>query len=182
MEIQASRARARVGPNGEAVLLVDQDRSKWDMLLVRRGLDALERAEALVVEGARPGKYLLQAAIAACHARAGTAAATDWLRVAALYAALARCAPSPIVELNRAVAASMAFGPGAGLAIVDPLRADAALANYPSLPSVRADFLAKLGRFGEARAEVERAASLTKNARERALFLARAAAYARERH
>jgi len=179
MEIQASRARARSGPNGEAVLLLDQDRSAWDALLVRRGLDALTRAEALATGGAGP--YLLQAAIAACHARAREAIDTDWTRIAALYAALMRVAPSPVVELNRAVAASMAFGPAAGLAIVDPLRADPALAQYPFLPSVRADFLAKLGRFAEARAEVERAAALTKNARERSLFLERAAAYARER-
>jgi RNA polymerase sigma-70 factor (ECF subfamily) len=178
MEIQASRARARSGPNGEAILLLEQDRSQWDALLVRRGLDGLARAEALAVDGAGP--YLLQAAIAACHARAGEAADTDWIRIAALYAVLMRVAPSPIVELNRAVAASMAFGPAAGLAIVEPLCADHALANYPFLPSVRADFLAKLGRFAEARIEVERAAALTKNARDRALFLERASAYARE--
>jgi RNA polymerase sigma-70 factor, ECF subfamily len=178
MEIQASRARARSGPNGEAILLLDQDRSQWDALLVRRGLDGLARAEGLAANGAGP--YLLQAAIAACHARAREAADTDWTRIAALYAALLRVAPSPIVELNRAVAASMAFGPAAGLALVDPLCADPALANYPFLPSVRADFLAKLGRFVEAQAEVERAAALTKNARERALFLERARAYARE--
>ncbi|HWO10721.1 MAG TPA: sigma-70 family RNA polymerase sigma factor [Polyangiaceae bacterium] len=177
MEIQASRAGARSGPNGEAILLLDQDRSRWDALLVRRGLDGLARAEALAANGAGP--YLLQAAIAACHARAREAADTDWTRIAALYAALMRVAPSPIVELNRAVAASMAFGPAAGLAIVDPLCADRALVNYPFLPSVRADFLAKLGRFAEAQAEVERAATLTKNARERALFQERASAYAR---
>jgi RNA polymerase sigma-70 factor, ECF subfamily len=198
MEIQASRARARSGPNGEAVLLLEQDRSLWDGLLVRRGLEGLARAEALVESrsasvpssasgavppGPRPhgpGPYLLQAAIAACHARASTAADTDWSRIAALYAALGHVAPSPIVELNRAVAVSMAFGPALGLAIVDPLCADPSLFDYPFLPSVRADLLAKLGRFGEARAEVERAASLTKNARDRALFLERAAAYARQ--
>lgn len=178
MEIQASRARARSGPNGEAILLLEQDRSQWDALLVRRGLDGLARAEALAESGAGP--YLLQAAIAACHARAREAADTDWTRIAALYAALMRIAPSPVVELNRAVAASMAFGPAAGLAIVEPLCTDPALASYPFLPSVRADFLAKLGRFAEAQAEVERAAQLTKNARERSLFLERASAYARE--
>jgi RNA polymerase sigma factor (sigma-70 family) len=178
MEIQASRARARSGPNGEAILLLEQDRSQWDSLLVRRGLEALERAESLTPAGAGP--YLLQASIAACHARARGAADTDWPRIAALYAALMRVAPSPIVELNRAVAAGMAFGPAAGLAIVDPLCADDALATYPFLPSVRADLLAKLGRFAEAKAEVERAAALTRNARERALFLDRAAAYARD--
>jgi RNA polymerase sigma-70 factor, ECF subfamily len=178
MEIQASRAGARSGPNGEAILLLDQDRSRWDALLVRRGLEGLARAEALADSGAGP--YLLQAAIAACHARAQEATDTDWTRIAALYAALMRVAPSPVVELNRAVAASMAFGPAAGLAIVEPLCAEPALATYPFLPSVRADFLAKLGRFAEAQAEVERAAALTKNARERTLFLERARAYARE--
>lgn len=179
MEIQASRARARSGPNGEAILLLAQDRSRWDLLLVRRGLDALARAEALARGGAGP--YLLQASIAACHARASEASDTDWPRIAALYAALMHVAPSPIIELNRAVATSMAFGPAAGLAIVDPLCTDPALAHYPFLPSVRADFLAKLGRFAEARTEVERAAALTQNARERALFLERATQYARER-
>jgi RNA polymerase sigma-70 factor, ECF subfamily len=178
MEIQASRARARTGPNGEDILLLDQDRSQWDALLVRRGLDGLARADALAPNGAGP--YLLQAAIAACHARAREAADTEWPRIAALYAALMRVAPSPIIELNRAVAASMAFGPAAGLSIVDPLCADSALLNYPFLPSVRADFLARLGRFAEAKSEVERAASLTKNARERTLFPERAAAYGRE--
>jgi RNA polymerase sigma-70 factor (ECF subfamily) len=177
MEIQASRAQARVGPNGEAILLPDQDRSKWDMLLVRRGLEGLARADALV-EG-RPGPYVLQAAIAACHARAAHSADTDWARIAALYAALAESAPSPIVELNRAVAVAMAFGPAAGLSVADPLLEDPALRDYPFLPSVRADFLAKLGRFAEAKAEVERAAALTKNERERAMFLERAASYAR---
>jgi predicted RNA polymerase sigma factor len=178
MEIQASRAQARRGPNGEAILLLDQDRSRWDTLLVRRGLEALARAESLAPGGA--GRYLLQASIAACHARVREAQGTDWPRIVALYSALMHVAPSPIVELNRAVAASMAFGPAAGLAIVDPLCADAALASYPFLPSVRADLLARLGRFAEARAEVERAAALTRNARERTLFLERAAAYARE--
>jgi predicted RNA polymerase sigma factor len=178
MEIQASRERARRGPNGEAILLLQQDRSEWDALLVRRGLDGLARAEALVQQA--PGPYLLQAAIAACHARASDASETDWPRIAALYAALMHVAPSPVVELNRAVAAGMAFGPAAGLSIVDPLVADPALASYPFLPSVRADFLAKLGRFSEARTEAERAAALTKNGRDRALFLERAESYARE--
>jgi RNA polymerase sigma factor (sigma-70 family) len=177
MEIQASRARARVGAGGEAVLLPDQDRTKWDTLLVRRGLDALARAESLVRE--RPGPYLLQAAIAACHARARTAAETDWARIAALYDALAQIAPSPIVELNRAVAHAMTFGPEAGLAIVDRLAGEPSLREYPFLPSVRAEFLANLGRFAEARAEIERAVALTKNARERAKLLERAASYAR---
>jgi RNA polymerase sigma factor (sigma-70 family) len=176
MEIQASRARARSGPNGEAILLLEQDRSTWDALLVRRGLEALARAEALATQG--PGPYLLQAAIAACHARAGTAADTDWSRIAGLYEELGRVAPSPIVELNRAVAAGMAFGPAAGLAIVEPLSADPALREYPFLASVHADLLAKLGRFADAGAEVERAASLTKNARDHRLFLERAARYA----
>ena len=176
MEIQASRARARSASDGSAILLLDQDRSRWDALLVRRGLEGLTRAEVLLRNG--PGPYLLQAAIAACHARAPTADATDWPRIATLYAALAHVAPSPIVELNRAVAASRAFGPEAGLAIVEPLLAEPALSDYPFLPSVHADLLAKLGRFAEARAEVERAASLTKNVPERALFLERAAAYA----
>lgn len=178
MEIQASRARARSGPNGEAILLLEQDRSLWDALLVRRGLEGLARAESLV-QGSL-GPYLLQASIAACHARALEAADTDWPRIAALYAALMHVAPSPVVELNRAVAAGMAFGPAAGLAIVEPLRTDPALSIYPFLPSVRADLLAKLGRFSEARAEVEHAAALTKNARDRALFLDRAVTYARQ--
>jgi RNA polymerase sigma-70 factor, ECF subfamily len=179
MEMQASRVRARTGPNGEAVLLPDQDRKKWDPLLVRRGLEALARAEALALPGTRPGPYLLQAAIAACHARAARAEDTDWPKVAALYETLARVLPSPIVELNRAVAAGMAFGPEVALAIVDPLLDDPSMVDYPFLPSVRADFLAKLGRLEEAKAEVERAAALTKNAQERSLLLARAAAYAR---
>jgi RNA polymerase sigma factor (sigma-70 family) len=174
MELQASRARARTGPSGEPILLADQDRSLWDMLLLRRGLEALGRAESLAT---RPGPYLLQAAIAACHARASSVDETDWPRIAVLYGALSHVAPSPIVELNRAVAASMAFGPEAGLAIVEPLSRDPAMVSYPFLPSVRADFLAKLGRFEEARREAERAALLTKNARERAMFLERAERY-----
>ena len=177
MEIQASRLKARVGPGGEPILLLDQDRGRWDQLLVRRGLAALERAEQLA--GAL-GPFALQAAIAGCHARARTAEDTDWTRITALYDALAQLTQSPVVELNRAVAYSMAFGPAAGLEIADKLMSEPALENYHLLPSVRADFLAKLGRFGEARKEVERAASLTRNARERALLLARAAAWARE--
>ena len=171
MEIQASRAAARVGPSGEMVLLLDQDRARWDQLLIRRGLNALKRAEDL---GGAGGPYALQAAIAACHARALTAADTDWQRIAALYGALAQRMPSPVVELNRAVAVSMAFGPEAGLGIVDALTAEPSLANYHLLPAVRGDLLAKLGRADEARAEFTRAASLTKNARERALLLERA--------
>jgi len=173
MEIQASRLRARIGPSGEPVLLLDQDRARWDQLLIRRGLAALDRAEAL---GVAPGSYALQAAIAACHARARTGAETDWVRIAALYEALARLTPSPVVELNRAVAVAMAFGPAAGLELVDALTAEPLLAGYHLLPSVRGDLLAKLGRADEARAEFERAASLTRNARERELLLARAAA------
>ncbi|HZN28362.1 MAG TPA: DUF6596 domain-containing protein, partial [Xanthobacteraceae bacterium] len=173
MEIQASRLRARIGPSGEPVLLLDQDRARWDQLLIRRGLAALERAEAL---GVAPGSYALQAAIAACHARARTGAETDWVRIATLYEALARLTPSPVVELNRAVAVAMAFGPAAGLELVDALTAEPLLAGYHLLPSVRGDLLAKLGRADEARAEFERAASLTRNARERELLLARAAA------
>jgi RNA polymerase sigma-70 factor (ECF subfamily) len=172
MEIQASRAAARVGKTGEPVLLLDQDRSRWDRLLIRRGLAALARAEAL---GGARSPYALQAAIAACHARARVSWETDWVRMAALYAALAQVTPSPIVELNRAVAVGMALGPAAGLAIVEPLMAEPSLANYHLLPSVRGDLLAKLGRRAEARAEFERAASLTKNAREKQLLLARAA-------
>jgi RNA polymerase sigma-70 factor (ECF subfamily) len=177
MEIQASRTRARVGPTGEPVLLDDQDRNQWDPLLVRRGLEGLARADAVVRD--RPGPYFLQAAIAACHARATTADETDWPRIAALYDALVQVAPSPIVELNRAVALGKALGPQAGLAVVDRLINDPALRDYPFLPSVRADLLASLDRFDEARTEVERAATLTRNARERALFLERAACYAR---
>jgi len=173
MEVQASRLRARVGSSGEPVLLLDQDRSRWDRLLVRRGLAALDRAERL---GGARGPYALQAAIAACHARAGTAADTDWRRIVALYDALAQLAPSPIVELNRAVAVGMAFGPQAGLAIVDSLNAERSLSTYYLLPSVRGHLLAELGRFSEARAEYARAASLTRNARERDLLLKRAAA------
>jgi RNA polymerase sigma factor (sigma-70 family) len=172
MEIQASRLPARIGPEGEPVLLLDQDRARWDHLLIRRGLAALERAESL---GGRPGPYLLQAAIAACHARARTAAETDWRRIVALYDALVATAPSPVVELNRAVAVAMAFGPAAGLELVDTLTSEPSLKGYHLLPSVRGDFLAKLGRLDEARAEFERAASLTKNARERDLLLKRAA-------
>jgi RNA polymerase sigma-70 factor (ECF subfamily) len=173
MEIQASRLRARVGPAGEPVLLLDQDRGRWDRLLINRGLAALERAEALVDS---LGPYTVQAAIAACHARARTAEETDWVRIAALYEALARLTPSPIVELNRAVAVSMAFGPAAGLEIVDELTSEPSLQSYHLLPSVRGDLLTKLGRNDEARSEFERAASLTRNVRERELLLERAAA------
>jgi RNA polymerase sigma-70 factor (ECF subfamily) len=175
MEIQASRSRARVGPSGEPVLLLDQDRSRWDHILIGRGLAALERAEKL---GGALGSYALQAAIAACHARARTPDETDWARIVALYDALARLMPSPVVELNRAVAVGMASGPAAGLELVDALISEPSLAAYHLLPSVRADFLAKLGRFDEARTELERAASLTRNARERDLLLERAAACA----
>jgi RNA polymerase sigma factor (sigma-70 family) len=176
MEIQASRAGARIGPSGEPVLLLDQDRTRWDRLLVRRGLASLERAEAL---GGALGPYALQAAIAACHARAGTAAETDWARIAALYEALVRLKPSPVIELNRAVAVAMAFGPAAGLELVDALTSEPSLASYHLLPSVRGDLLAKLDRADEARAEFERAAALTRNVRERTLLLGRAAACAR---
>lgn len=171
MEIQASRTRARLGPTGEPILLLDQDRARWDQLLIRRGLAALKRAERL---GGSLGPYALQAAIAACHARARAAAETDWERIAALYDALAELAPSPVVELNRAVALSMAFGPAAGLGLVDALTEEPSLKSYHLLPSVRGDLLAKLGRFEEARAEFERAAVLTRNTRERELLLARA--------
>jgi RNA polymerase sigma factor (sigma-70 family) len=176
MEIQASRLRARVGPDGEPILLLDQDRARWDQLLIRRGLAGLARAEALggALAGP-PGPYLLQAAIAACHARARQAGDTDWARIAALYAGLAQVAPSPVVELNRAVAVGMASGAAAGLALVDRLAAEPALKGYHLLPSVRGDFLEKLGRREEARAEFERAAGLTRNARERRLLLDRAA-------
>jgi RNA polymerase sigma factor (sigma-70 family) len=173
MEIQASRLRARVGPSGEPVLLLDQNRARWDRLLITRGLNALARAESL---GGALGPYALQAAIAACHARARTADETDWRRIAALYDALAQLAPSPVVELNRAVALSMAFGPAAGLEAVDAIAGAKALAGYHLLPAVRGDLLAKLGRADEARRELERAASLTQNARERELLLSRAAA------
>lgn len=175
MEIQASRSRARVGPRGEAVLLPDQDRARWDHVLIRRGFAALERAEQL---GGARGPYALQAAIVACHARARTADATDWPRIAAIYDELALVTPSPIVDLNRAVAVGMAQGPAAGLELVDALTAEPSLKTYHLLPSVRGDLLAKLGRSDEARAEFERAASLTRNARERELLLGRAAAIA----
>jgi RNA polymerase sigma factor (sigma-70 family) len=173
MEIQASRLRARTGRSGEPVLLLDQDRARWDWVLVGRGLAALERAEAM---GVALGPYALQAAIAACHARARTADATDWARIAALYDALAQVMPSPVVELNRAVALSMAFGPAAGLAVVERLAAEPALRDYHLLPSVRADLLLRLGRGEEAREQFLRAASLTRNARAQARQLARAAA------
>jgi RNA polymerase sigma factor (sigma-70 family) len=179
MEIQASRARARVGPRGEAVLLLDQDRSLWDVTLVHRGLAAAARAEETA--GGRHGPYFLQASIAACHARARAAADTDWRRIVSLYDELARVAPSPIVELNRAVAVGMAFGAAQGLAVTEALVRDEALRDYPFLPSVRADLLAKLGRFAEAKVEVERAAALTQNSRDRALFLERATKYAGEK-
>jgi RNA polymerase sigma factor (sigma-70 family) len=172
MEIQASRARARVGPGGAPVLLLEQNRARWDQLLIRRGLAALERAERL---GGGLGPYVLQAAIAACHARARTPEETDWARIVALYDALAELAPSPVVELNRAVAVGMAFGPAAGLELVDELASEPALAGYHLLPSVRGDLLAKLGRREEARAEFERAAALTRNAPVRELLLQRAA-------
>ena len=173
MEIQASRSGARTGPSGEPILLLDQNRARWDQLLIRRGLAALERVEKL--SGTR-GPYALQAAIAACHARARTAEETDWARIAGLYDELAQVSPSPVVELNRAVAVAMAFGPAAGLEIVDMLSAEPSLETYHLLPSVRGDLLAKLGRFEEARAEFEHAASLTRNARERNLLLERARA------
>ena len=176
MEIQASRMGVRTGPAGEPILLLDQNRALWDRLLIRRGLAALERAEAL---GGEPGPYALQAAIAACHARARTPAETDWARIAALYGELARVVPSPVVELNRAVAIAMAEGPAAGLELVDALRSEPSLERYHLLPSVRGDLLAKLDRFDEARAEFERAASLARNRRERTLLLERAAACAR---
>ena len=178
MEIQASRLGARVGPAGEPVLLLDQDRSRWDRLLIRRGLAALERAERL---GGAMGPYALQAAIAACHARATTAAETDWPRIVALYDAVAQLAPSPVVELNRAVAVGMAFGPAAGLDLVDALVPEPSLKAYHLLPAVRGDLLRKLGRPEEARAEFERAASLTENVRERELLQRRAAECAAER-
>jgi len=177
MEIQASRLRARTGTAGEPILLMDQDRSRWDHLLVRRGLGALERAETLCAEaGGALGPYTLQAAIAACHARARTPGETDWKRIVALYDGLAQLAPSPVVELNRAVAVAMAYGPQEGLALVDAIAAEPALRGYHLLPSVRADFLLKLGRLDEARGEFERAASLTRNSREIRLLLDRAAA------
>jgi RNA polymerase sigma-70 factor (ECF subfamily) len=178
MEIQASRSRARVGPSGAPILLFEQNRAHWDQLLIRRGLAALDRAETLLAEklSKARGSYVLQAQIAACHARAHTPEETDWPRIVALYGALAQLAPSPVVELNRAVAVGMAFGPEAGLELVDALTADRSLAKYHLLPSVRGDLLKKLSRFDEARAEFERAASLTRNARERDLLLERARA------
>ena len=175
LEIQASRSSARTGPNGEPVLLLEQDRGRWDRLLIRRGLAALERAERL---GGALGPYALQAAIAACHARAAAAADTDWPRIVALYDALVALTPSPVVQLNRAVAVAMAFGAAEGLAIVDVLVEEGALRSYHLLPAVRGDFLTKLGRFAEARAEFDRAAALTRNERERALMNARASACA----
>jgi RNA polymerase sigma factor (sigma-70 family) len=175
MEIQASRIHARVGPRGEPILLLDQDRTRWDLVLIRRGLAALQRTEQL---GGGLGPYALQAAIAACHARARTASETDWERIAALYDALAQLMPSPIVELNRAVAVAMAFGPSAGLEIIDAIASEQSLKAYHLLPSVRGDFLFKLGRHAEARSEFQRAASLTQNAREREFLLGRAQACA----
>jgi RNA polymerase sigma factor (sigma-70 family) len=177
MEIQASRLHARAGPRGEPILLLDQDRARWDQLLIRRGLVALERAEKL---GDALGPYTLQAAIAACHARARIASETDWHRIAALYDALAQLMPSPVVELNRAVAVAMAFGPAAGLELIDALISEPSLRAYHLLPSVRGDFLFKLGRFTEAQAEFERAATLTQNARERELLLERASVCSRK--
>jgi RNA polymerase sigma factor (sigma-70 family) len=171
MEIQASRSRARVGPSGEPILLLEQNRALWDQLLIRRGLAALDRAEKL---GGARGRYALQAAIVACHARAVTPEETDWVRIAGLYQALATLAPSPVVELNRAVAVAMAFGPQAGLDLVEALTSEPTLQGYHLLPSVRGDLLVKVGRVGEARSEFERAASLTRNARERELLLERA--------
>ena len=177
MEIQASRLHARVTPAGEPILLLDQDRSRWDQLLIGRGLAALTLAQQIIAQfGAHPGPYVLQAAIAACHARAATADQTDWPRIATLYAELNRLTPSPIIELNRAVAVSMASGPAAGLSIVDTLAAESSLRTYHLLPSVRGDLLFKLGRHNEARAEFERAASLARNAREQTLLLTRAQA------
>jgi RNA polymerase sigma-70 factor (ECF subfamily) len=173
MEIQASRLRARAGPRGEPILLIDQNRALWDRLLIQRGLRALARGEAL---GETRGPYLLQAAIAACHARAVTAADTDWVFITALYDELARCLPSPVVELNRAVAVAMAYGPAAGLELADRLAAQGALASYHLLPSVRGDLLVKLGRYEEAHGEFERAATLTQNMRESRLLRDRAAA------
>jgi predicted RNA polymerase sigma factor len=183
MEIQASRSKARVGPSGEPILLFEQNRAHWDQLLIRRGLAALDRAEKLLAENQRGeklgdarGSYVLQAEIAACHAGAHTPEETDWPRIVTLYEALAELAPSPVVELNRAVAVGMAFGPEAGLELVDALTAERSLAKYHLLPSVRGDLLKKLSRFEEARSEFERAASLTRNARERDLLLDRARA------
>ena len=176
MEIQASRSRARVGPSGEPVLLLDQNRSHWDQLLIGRGLTALRRSQEL---GGTRGPYALQAAISACHARARTPQETDWKQIVELYGELARVAPSPIVELNRAVAMGMAYGPAAGLELIEVLVDEPSLKSYHLLPTVRGDLLAKLGRFEEARVEFERAASLTRNAREQNLLMARAAKCAR---
>lgn len=178
MEIQSSRSRARVGPAGEPILLLDQNRARWDQLLIRRGLTALGRAEALGVRG----PYVVQASIAACHARARAAADTDWKGIATLYAELARLTPSPVVELNRAMAVAMAFGPAAGLELVDALTSEPSLERYHLLPSVRGDLLARLGRYGDARPEFERAASLTRNTRERDLLLSRARSMSHEGH
>jgi predicted RNA polymerase sigma factor len=178
MEIQASRSQARVGPSGEPILLFDQNRARWDQLLIHRGLAALDRSEKLRAgnDGGQQGPYALQAAIAACHARARTPEETDWAQIVALYAELARLAPSPVVELNRAVALAMAFGPAAGLELVDALASEPSLESYHLLPSVRGDLLKKLGRLDEARAEFERASALTRNTRERELLIGRARA------
>jgi predicted RNA polymerase sigma factor len=179
MEIQASRFGARTGPSGEPILLLDQNRARWDQLLIRRGLAALDRAETLAAaSGHVPGPYSLQAAIAACHARARSADETDWSRIVELYDALARIAPSPVVELNRAVALAFAVGPAAGLERVDALASEPSLGKYHLLPGVRGDLLVRLGRHQEARGEFERAASLTRNVREREMLLARARACA----
>jgi predicted RNA polymerase sigma factor len=180
MEIQASRSGARTGPSGEPILLLDQSRARWDQLLISRGLAALTRSEKLRAgnDDGRQGPYALQAAIAACHARARTSEETDWAQIVALYSELARLTPSPVVELNRAVALAMAFGPAAGLELVDALTSEPSLENYHLLPSVRGDLLKKLGRIDEARAEFERAASLTRNTRERELLIGRARACA----
>ncbi len=187
MEIQASRSRARVGPSGEPILLLDQNRAHWDQLLIRRGLAAIDRARELRSEklypgklGSAPGPYLLQAEIAACHARARTPEETDWARIVEFYDTLSRTTPSPVIELNRAVAVGMAFGPAAGLELADALTGEPSLKSYHLLPTVRGDLLKKLSRFEEARVEFERAASLTRNARERKLLLARAAECALE--
>jgi predicted RNA polymerase sigma factor len=181
MEIQASRSGARTGPSGDPILLMDQNRARWDQLLISRGLAALGRSDNVRAEKLRAGNngglvgtYALQAAIAACHARARTPEETDWAQIVALYAELARLAPSPVVELNRAVALAMAFGPAAGLELVDALTSEPSLENYHLLPSVRGDLLKKLGRMDEARAEFERAAGLTRNIRERELLIGRA--------
>jgi len=176
MEIQASRARARTGPNGEPILLGDQNRAQWDQLLIRRGLAALQRAEDL---GSEHGPYALQASIAACHAKARSPEETDWQKIADLYVELARVVPSPVIELNRAVAVGMAFGPQAGLDVVEKLTSEPALQKYHLLPAVRGDFLVKLGRIEEGRAEIERAASLARNERERRMLLERAQKYSR---